>query len=128
MNVRYTFDKKYLDSYFDRHKKIIEFVNTHTTPKTPEAFVYNANNIVSWQETDGTFSIELTEQGQQEFAKLTKKNLGMPISIYVGDLLVSSPIIREVIASGRMTFFTDDEMRQKVINALPSDKREINSD
>src|SRR5690606_31134627 len=31
--VQYSFDKKYLDSYFDRHQKILKFLEKHTTTK-----------------------------------------------------------------------------------------------
>ncbi|MCD8566382.1 MAG: hypothetical protein LRY36_00325 [Alphaproteobacteria bacterium] len=128
LNIRYMFNKKDLDSYFDRHSKIVAFIEDHSTPKAPERFIYNTSNIVSWREADGAVSIQLTEEGQKEFADLTRRNVGKPLETYVGDLLIGSAIVREPIEGGRMFISMDDEKKQEVINLLPADRKEDNGE
>jgi len=122
--VHYSFDKKYLDSYFDRHEKILNFIESHSTPKETARFSFTNNNISSWREVDMGFSIKLTENGKQKLLKTTRQNVGKPMKMYVGTLLVSSPVVREPTGGGSAMLVVDDEMKQKILPLLPAEKKE----
>ncbi len=46
-------------------------------------------------------SLEFDNEGTKIFAELTKKYIGKPIAIYLDNNLISSPIVREEISSGK---------------------------
>ncbi len=124
LNVSYSFDKKYLDRYFDRHDKIINFIESHSTPKEAARFSFTGSNISSWRDVNMGLSIRLTESGKLELFEMTQQNVGKPMAMYVEDHLVSSPIVMEPIGSGSAMLAVDDEMKQKIIPLLPAKKIE----
>lgn len=96
-------------------------------PKPYAQYKISTENIASWYEVDYGFYIHLTPQGQKEFSSITSENLNKPIELYVGDMLVSTPIVREVISSGNMALSADSDMKTKLRTILPQ-SREDNDD
>ncbi|MGN7439066.1 MAG: hypothetical protein ACTHOO_10545 [Alcanivorax sp.] len=95
----------------------------------PARYVLSDNNIVSWKENERWFSIKLTPEGQKEFFILTRDNVNKPLMLYVGDFLVSTPIVREAIGSGSMMLSADAEEKKSKIRALlPSLKKVQDND
>ena len=95
----------------------------------PARYVLSDKNIVSWKENERWFSIKLTPEGQKEFFILTRDNVNKPLKLYVGDFLVSTPIVREVIGSGSMILSADAEEKKSKIRALlPSLKKVQDND
>ncbi|MGE4167116.1 MAG: hypothetical protein AB7E67_14135 [Xanthobacteraceae bacterium] len=47
-------------------------------------------------------SIALSPDGAKRFATLTEKHVGMPVQIVVGDRILTTPLVKEPIASGRL--------------------------
>lgn len=122
--ISYSFDKKYLDTYFDRHQKILNFIASHTARKPTAKFSFNKDNIASWKEVKGGVSIKLNEDGQKQLLELTRENVNKPLEMYVEDFSVMSPVVREPIGSGSALLAVDGEIREKVISLLPKDKME----
>ncbi|MGB9763040.1 MAG: protein translocase subunit SecD [Minisyncoccia bacterium] len=59
--------------------------------------------------------LQFNTEGAQIFAELTKKNLGKPLAIYLDNQLISAPIVRDEIISGRAQIsgrFTLNEAKQ----------------
>ena len=101
------------------------------TPIFPEPYShYRISNetLFSWREEDYGFSFQLTPRGQKNFTILTSENLNKPIELYVGDVLVSTPIVREVISSGGIALSADKDMKTKLRAVLPQAKEERNED
>lgn len=95
----------------------------------PARYVLSDKNIVSWQENERWFSIKLTPEGQKEFFILTRDKVNKPLKIYLGDFLVSTPIVREAIGSGSMMLSADAEEKKSKIRALlPSLKKVQDND
>ena len=46
-------------------------------------------------------SIQFDEEGTKIFAELTKRNLNKPLAIYLDNIIISAPTVKEVIGSGR---------------------------
>lgn len=46
-------------------------------------------------------SLELTDEGAQIFADITKRNVGKPVAIYLDGAPLSTPVVREEITGGR---------------------------
>jgi len=70
--------------------------------------------------------IEFNEEGRKIFEELTKKNLGKQLAIYIDQVLISAPIVQEVISGGKAQIsgkFTIEEAKQLARNlnagALP---------
>ncbi len=88
----------------------------------PISYILNAENTASWRAVDQGFSIKLTDNAKREFFELTKNNINKPLALYVGDFLVTSPIIREPIGGGSLMLAIDEEMQSKLLSLLPADK------
>lgn len=70
--------------------------------------------------------LEFDKEGAKIFEKLTEKNVGKPLAIYIDQVLISAPIVQEKISGGRATItgkFTLKEAKQLAQNlsagALP---------
>ncbi len=71
-------------------------------------------------------SLEFNDEGASIFKELTEKNVGKKIAIYIDNVLVSSPVVREAISGGKAQItgtFSVQEARELVRNlnagALP---------
>lgn len=71
-------------------------------------------------------SLSFNKEGAELFKEITGKNVGKPLAIFLDDVVISSPIIREEIDGGQATIsgdFTPEEARQLVrdlnFGALP---------
>ena len=71
-------------------------------------------------------AIQFNDEGAKIFAKLTKENVGKRIAIYIDNQLISAPVVREEIPSGKAEIsgdFTIEEARELARNlnagALP---------
>ncbi len=59
-----------------------------------------------------TLNVTLTKKGKGKFARLTSDNVGKPLAIVINDLVLSAPIVNEMIAGGELVIagnFTDQE-------------------
>jgi protein-export membrane protein SecD len=59
--------------------------------------------------------LQFNDEGTQIFAELTKKNLNKPLAIYLDGQLISAPIVRDEITSGKAQIsgrFTLEEAKQ----------------
>lgn len=56
---------------------------------------FNQNNF------QPEITLELTDDGKELFAELTKKNIGKPLAIYLDGAPISAPVVREEITGGR---------------------------
>ncbi len=70
--------------------------------------------------------LEFDEEGKEIFKDLTTRNVGKRIAIFIDDVLISAPVVREVIPSGKAQItgsFTIDEAKELARNlnagALP---------
>ncbi len=70
--------------------------------------------------------LEFDEEGKEIFKDLTTRNVGKRIAIFIDDVLISAPVVREAIPSGRAQItgkFTIEEARELARNlnagALP---------
>lgn len=66
------------------------------------------------------------DEGSKLFEELTEKHIGMPLAIYIDDVLISFPVVREKISGGKAQIsgdFTAEEARELALNlnagALP---------
>ncbi len=71
-------------------------------------------------------ALEFTKTGGEQFAKITKRNLGKPLAIYLDNFLLSAPVVEQEITGGNAIIkgnFTIDEAKQLAISinsgALP---------
>lgn len=83
---------------------------------------------VSFDQTTGkpSVSIEFSKEGGGKFEKITEKNIGKRLAIFLDNVLISAPIVREKISGGSAQItgdFTLDEAKKLVIQlnagALP---------
>ena len=84
-------------------------------------FVLSDENIRSWQEVEQGFVIKLNEHAAQQFSDLTSKNVNKRLELYVGNLLVSSPVIRDRINGSSLMLSVAGEMKEDVLSLLPPD-------
>jgi len=69
----------------------------------PEArFILGRDNIASWRQSDDSIQVRLTEETRNEFLTLTLQNIGKTVSVYIGEELVMSPVVRAPIDSGSL--------------------------
>lgn len=71
-------------------------------------------------------SLSFNKEGSELFAEITKDNVGSQLAIFLDEVVISSPVIREEITGGEATIsgsFTPDEARELVrdlnFGALP---------
>ncbi len=93
----------------------------HAAEERPQ-FVFTDENIASWEETEQGFSIQLTPEAQKEFFNLTKENLNKQFYLYVEDIFVSAPVVREPIGSGRTMLAFSEEVKDKIRSSFPAEK------
>ena len=70
--------------------------------------------------------LNFNKEGAKLFAKITERNVGKPVAIYIDNILISAPVVQEKIPSGRAQItgkFTPKEAKSLVQNlnagALP---------
>jgi len=62
-------------------------------------------------------SLELTDEGGEIFAELTRRNIGKPLAIYLDGAPISAPIVQDEITGGRAQIsgnFTPESAKQLV--------------
>lgn len=67
------------------------------------------------QSINPSISLEFNDEGSKLFAKITEENIGKPVGIFLDGGLISAPVVREAITSGRAQIsgqFTVDEARE----------------
>ncbi|MCD6177861.1 protein translocase subunit SecD [bacterium] len=71
-------------------------------------------------------SLQFNEEGARIFEELTARNIGKPLAIYIDDVLISAPVVKEKISHGRAQItgrFTPEEAKKLARNlsagALP---------
>lgn len=71
-------------------------------------------------------SLQFNKEGAEIFADLTARNINKPLAIYIDNVLISAPVVREKISQGRAQItgrFTPDEAKKLAQNlsagALP---------
>ena len=57
-------------------------------------------------------SLEFTNEGARIFEELTERNIGKPLAIYIDEILISAPIVREKIIGGRAQISGDFTLEQ----------------
>ena len=66
------------------------------------------------QSISPSISLEFNDEGSKLFGKITQENIGKPVGIFLDGNLISAPIVRDAITSGRAEIsgqFTVDEAR-----------------
>ncbi len=64
-------------------------------------------------------ALDFTKEGADLFAKITKKNVGKPVAIYLDDFLLSAPVVQQPILDGNAVItgdFTIDEAKKLAIS------------
>jgi protein-export membrane protein SecD len=71
-------------------------------------------------------SLQFDDEGAKIFEELTARNVGKPLAIYIDNILISAPIVQDIIAGGKAQItgnFTIEEARELARNlsagALP---------
>jgi len=71
-------------------------------------------------------SLEFSEEGGEKFAKITKRNIGRPLAIFLDEIPLTAPVVKEEITAGKAVIsgdFTLDEAKKLSIQlnagALP---------
>lgn len=64
-------------------------------------FVKKASIDFSSNSFQPAISLELTDEGGNMFAEITKRNVGKPLAIYLDAFPISAPIVQEEITGGR---------------------------
>ena len=86
------------------------------------------NAVVNFDQTTGkpVVGLEFSQEGGEKFAKITERNLGKPLPIFLDEEAVSSPVVQEVISGGTAQIsgeFTTEEAKKLAIQlnagALP---------
>ncbi len=85
-------------------------------------FVLSDQNILSWEELDQGISFKLNPAYIRELEELTRANLNKTMNFYVGDLLVSTPVIPEVINTGHVFIVAEADKKIRIIALLPPTK------
>ena len=98
-----------------------EFQPTKLTGKYLKRAEVNFNRL-----GEPVVSLEFNKEGAQLFEEITKRNVGKPLAIYIDNVLISAPIVRETIKGGKAQIegkFTIEEAKELARNlnagALP---------
>jgi preprotein translocase subunit SecD len=83
---------------------------------------FGSGNVAS----EPVVSLQFTSEGAKKFAEVTKRNLEKPVAIFLDEIPVTAPIVRDEITSGEAVIsgnFTTDSAKELVIQlnagALP---------
>lgn len=60
-------------------------------------------SLVSFDQQKGSpqISLEFTDKGAKKFEKITKRNVGKPLAIFLDEMPVTAPVVQETIAGGK---------------------------
>lgn len=99
------------------------FAPTNLTGRYIKSASVTSDNITN----QPSISVEFNDEGAKIFEELTQKNVGKPLGIFLDNIEISSPVVREKISGGRAQIsgnFSWDEARQLVsrfnAGALPA--------
>ena len=102
---------------------VIDFVHTELTGR----YVRGAQLTFDPNTNQPAISIEFDSEGAIIFERLTEKNMGLPLAIFLDDQSISVPVVQEKISGGKAQItgrFTVAEARQLVerfnAGALPA--------
>ena len=80
-------------------------------------YLEEAQLVLDQQTYQPQVNLRFNDEGSKIFEELTKKNVGQPLAIYLDGLLISAPVVQEVISGGQAQItgrFTLEEAKQLV--------------
>lgn len=86
----------------------LEFKETGLTGK----HVKNAYVTFNPQTGKPEVALEFTDEGAKLFEKITDRNVGKPLAIFVDEFLISAPVVREKITGGKAVISGDFSVQE----------------
>jgi hypothetical protein len=103
-------------------ENINEWASTGLTEKYLKRAVVDYSKSNTYSKVDTLIKLEFNEEGRILFAKITEDNIGKTIGIFVNNVLISSPMVRDIITDGTAVIsgnFTFEEA-QKIVSEINS--------
>jgi preprotein translocase subunit SecD len=60
-------------------------------------------------------ALTLTKEGQAKIAQITKRNIGKPLAIFLGDVLISQPMVQSEITGNELIIVTESSASEQLL-------------